>query len=88
VPYGEADYDPALRMSYINDNRVRLATRIRQLQSGTRHAQSPPSPMRRLLSNLEFGKADDGYTVKANFVLYEHAIQATHNLRIWAGRMN
>ena len=30
VPNGRADYDPATRLSYVNDNRARLATRIRQ----------------------------------------------------------
>ena len=40
VPKGAADYDPTARLSYINDNRARLATRIRQLQTGLRHAQT------------------------------------------------
>ena len=53
VPAGPADGDPADQVSYVNDNRARLATRIRQLQSGKRHAQSPPSPMRRIVSNIE-----------------------------------
>ena len=43
VPKGPADHEPGSRLSYINDNRARLATRIRQLQSGLRHAQTPPS---------------------------------------------
>ena len=47
VPVGAADYDPSTRLSFINDNRRRLATRLRQLRSGQRHAQTPPSPMRR-----------------------------------------
>ena len=55
VPSGPADYDPAAatKVSYINDNRNRLATRIRQLATGVRYAQTPPSPMRRVVSNLE-----------------------------------
>jgi benzoate/toluate 1,2-dioxygenase subunit beta len=87
VPFGRADYDPTLRMSYINDNRGRVNTRLNQLRTGTRHAQSPPSPMRRLLSNIEATKHGSSYQVAANFVLYEHAVQATHSLRIWAGRV-
>ena len=43
--------------------------------------------MRRVLANLEYERADDGYAVAGNFVLYEHAVQATHSLRIWAGRV-
>jgi len=88
VPFGKADYDPATRMSYINDNRARVATRIRQLRTGHRHAQTPASPMRRVVSNIEvLERTETDYLVAANFVLYEHAVQATHNLRIWAGRM-
>jgi 3-phenylpropionate/cinnamic acid dioxygenase small subunit len=88
VPQGRADYEPGTRMSFINDNRTRVATRIRQLMTGHRHAQTPPSPMRRVISNLEvLERSDDGYVVGANFVLYEHAVQATHNVRVWAGRV-
>ncbi|HUN51857.1 MAG TPA: aromatic-ring-hydroxylating dioxygenase subunit beta [Candidatus Sulfotelmatobacter sp.] len=89
VPKGAADYDPATRLSYINDNRSRLATRIRQLESGLRHAQTPPSPMRRVIGNIEVLEADDRagrYTLGSNFVLYELAAQSTGALRIWPGR--
>lgn len=89
VPKGRADYDPEKKLSYIYDNRARLATRIRQLASGTRHAQTPPSPMRRIISNIEVAKrvdASEAYEVGANFVLYELAAQATGALHIWAGR--
>lgn len=87
VPQGRADYEPGTRMSFVNDNRTRVATRIRQLRTGLRHAQTPPSPMRRVISNLEIERADDGYAVAGNFVLYEHAVQAAPSLRIWAGRV-
>ena len=90
VPKGAADYDPATRLSYINDNRARLATRIRQLQTGLRHAQTPPSPMRRIISNIEIIAADEAagtFVVGSNFVLYEVAAQATRQLRIWPGRI-
>jgi benzoate/toluate 1,2-dioxygenase beta subunit len=89
VPAATADYDPSSRLSYINDNRSRLATRIRQLKTGVRHAQTPPSVMRRLVSKVEFLSADDengAYQVGSNFVLYELAHQATGDIRIWAGR--
>ena len=90
VPKGAADYDPADRLSYINDNRARLATRIRQLKTGLRHAQSPPSPMRRVISNIEVLAADDvagTWTVASNFVLYELAVQAGTTLHVWPGRV-
>jgi len=89
VPAAAADYDPVSRLSYVNDNRSRLATRIRQLKTGLRHAQTPPSAMRRLVSNVEILSADDEsgeYQVGSNFVLYELAHQATGDIRIWAGR--
>ena len=87
VPQGRADYDPGSRMSFINDNRNRLRSRIRQLQTGVHHAQTPPSPMRRVIANLEIERDADGYVAAGNFVLYEHAIQASGTLRIWAGRV-
>lgn len=90
VPNGRADYDPATRLSYVNDNRARLATRIRQLASGLRHAQTPPSPLRRLVSNIEVRSvSDDGgeITVTTNQVVYEVAAQSTGELRVWPGQV-
>jgi 3-phenylpropionate/cinnamic acid dioxygenase small subunit len=89
VPKGAADHDPGERLAYINDNRSRLATRIRQLATGKRFSQTPPSPLRRVLSNIEVLEADDAagsYRVAANFVLYEVVAQTTGDLRIWPGR--
>ena len=95
VPFGPGNYEPGTRVSYINDNRARLGTRIRQLATGVHHAQDPPSSMRRVVSNIEILSADgdgdgdgngDEFEVGSNFVLYEHAVQATGHLRLWAGR--
>jgi 3-phenylpropionate/cinnamic acid dioxygenase small subunit len=89
VPAAASDDDPSSYLSYINDNRSRLATRIRQLRTGHRHAQTPPSSMRRLVSNVEILSADDEsgeYQVGSNFVLYELAHQATGDIRLWVGR--
>lgn len=87
VPFGSGDYEPGTRVSYINDNRARLGTRIRQLATGVHHAQDPPSSMRRVVSNIEILSVDGPeYEVGANFVLYEHALAATGHLRQWAGR--
>jgi 3-phenylpropionate/cinnamic acid dioxygenase small subunit len=88
VPSGRADYDPDTRISFVNDNRSRLETRVRQLLTGVRYAQTPPSPMRRVISNLEIESIDADGTITAgsNFVLYELSAQATNELRIWAGR--
>src|SRR5246500_5527658 len=53
VPVASTD-DPLQKMSVIYDNRSRIATRLKQIRTGKRYAQSPPSNLRRLLSNIEF----------------------------------
>ena len=80
------DVDPATQVSHIYDNRARIATRVRQLCSGSRYSQLPVSPMRRVLSNIEMSAIDDGYELAANVVLYELAIQTTRDINIWVGR--
>lgn len=77
------DDDPERTVSYINDNRRRIKSRVAQLNTGVRHSQTPPSVMRRIIGNLETLAADaDTVTVGGNFVLYEHR----HMLTTWAGR--
>lgn len=85
VPRAEG-HDPNTHVSHIYDNRTRLATRVRQLATGYRYSQEPASPMRRLLSNVEITRTDDGYEVGSNFMLTEIVAQSTHAMRIWAGR--
>ena len=82
------DLDPAKEVSHIYDNRQRIATRIRQLKSGFRYSQTPASPMRRVLSNIEIVQISaDEYEVGANFMLMELAIQSTRNMNFWGGRV-
>lgn len=85
VPRAEG-HDPNTHVSHIYDNRTRIATRVRQLLTGYRYSQEPASPMRRLISNVEIGRTDDGYEVGSNFMLSETVVQSTHAMRIWAGR--
>ena len=81
------DTDPRRQMSHIYDNRSRLATRIKLLQSGYRYSQEPASFMRRLISNIEIEKTDTGeFVVGSNFLLLELSVQARHDLRQWGGR--
>ena len=88
VPNGKPDYDPATRLSYVNDNRSRLGTRIRQLQTGLRHAQTPASPLCRVVSNIEvFAVEGDEVTVKTNQIVYEISAQSTSALRLWPGHV-
>ena len=102
VPAGRIDGDPADQLSYLNDNRARVATRIKQLQTGKRLAQLPVSRMRRVVSNIEIighdtdaaasgGSTEDAESaaleVGANFVLYELAVQSSGELRVWPGHV-
>jgi benzoate/toluate 1,2-dioxygenase subunit beta len=86
-----ASTDPAAHpdkhISHIYDNRGRIETRVKLLQTGYRHSQEPASHMRRLVSNIESAQADNGELVaESNFVLAELAIQAKRELHWWVGR--
>lgn len=82
VPAG--DLDPERGMSILNDNRSRIALRVKQLETGLRHAQSPPSSVRRLVSNVELlGTDGDHLLVGANFLAAESRERGTV---LWAGR--
>jgi 3-phenylpropionate/cinnamic acid dioxygenase small subunit len=85
VPAGQADADPQERVSVIFDNRSRIATRLNQLRTGKRYAQSPASNLRRLISNVEvLGRTEGGDTeVGANFLLLE---SRARGLQLWGGR--
>ena len=89
VPAGGADVDPHRQMSVIFDNRSRIATRLKQLRTGKRYAQAPPSNLRRLLSNIEFlgGRTtpDAGVDleVAANFLVLESRARGN---TVWGGR--
>lgn len=76
--------DPDRHMSIIYDNRSRIALRVKQLKTGKRHAQSPPSSVRRLISNVEvLGHEGDDVLVGANFQAVESRPRGTV---MWAGR--
>jgi benzoate/toluate 1,2-dioxygenase subunit beta len=84
VPFGSDDSDPATQMSVIYDNRSRIATRIKQYHTGKRHSQTPPSRLRRLVTNVELLEPDgDDVRVGANFVVYE---SRERGVTVWAGR--
>lgn len=85
VPAGREDIDPARQMSVIRDNRHRIATRVAQLKTGKRHSQSPPSRLRRTVSNVEVtGHDGDDLLVEANFVLVESRERGNE---VWGGRL-
>jgi len=79
--------DPDKHLSHIYDNRGRIETRIKLLQTGHRYSQEPASLMRRLISNIEVAAADNGELVaESNFALAELAIQAKREMHWWVGR--
>ncbi|WP_102143177.1 aromatic-ring-hydroxylating dioxygenase subunit beta [Mycobacterium hubeiense] len=78
------DDDPRTTLAYINDNRRRIKSRVAQLNTGNRHSQTPPSVMRRVVSNSEVVAEDaDTVTVESNFALFEYRFRQ----RFWAGRV-
>jgi 3-phenylpropionate/cinnamic acid dioxygenase small subunit len=77
------DADPETQVSYVYDNRARIRSRVVQLNTGVRHSQTPPSVLRRTVSNFEVTHAaGDTVTVASNFVLVEYRFAMT----LWAGR--
>ena len=84
VPANGESTDPEREMSVIFDNRARISTRVKQLKTGNRHSQTPPSRVRRLISNVELlGEDGDDVAVGANFVAYE---SRERGMTVWAGR--
>jgi benzoate/toluate 1,2-dioxygenase beta subunit len=91
VPAGRADSDPETEVSVIFDNRNRIATRLNQLRTGKRYAQSPASNLRRLISNVEIlgpvahgnGNGNGDIEVGANFLLLE---SRARGVQLWGGR--
>jgi benzoate/toluate 1,2-dioxygenase beta subunit len=84
VPANGDDIDPTTQMSIVFDNRSRIATRIKQLHTGKRHSQNPPSRLRRLISNVELLEPeDDDIRAGANFLIYE---SRERGVTLWAGR--
>jgi benzoate/toluate 1,2-dioxygenase beta subunit len=85
LPFGADDADPERQMSVIYDNRARIATRVKQYLTGKRHAQTPQSRLRRLVSNIELREPLDGdIRAGANFVVYE---SRERGITLWAGRV-
>ena len=77
--------DPRAHMSIIFDNRGRIATRIKQLHTGRRHAQRPPSSLVRAVSNVEVLGLQDGDTVVGSVVQIVES--RDRGPRFWAGRV-
>lgn len=89
VPAGGADIDPVNQVSVIYDNRNRIATRMKQVRTGKRYAQAPPSNLRRIVGNVEIlgGRVSKGgevdLEVSANFLAFESRQRGNE---LWGGR--
>jgi len=72
VPANGADTDPEREMSLIYDNRSRISLRIRQLKTGRRHSQTPPSQLARTIANVELLLANGSdVSVACNSQIFE-----------------
>ena len=78
--------DPDKHLSHIYDNRARLETRVKMLETGVRWSQAPASLMRRLISNVEVREEAGALVTESNFILGELAVQARHEMHWWVGR--
>jgi len=96
VPAEGSGGDPTSEMSIIYDNRRRISTRIKQLQSGRRYSQSPPSELSRMIANVEVTGVDgDEVVVAAKCLVVESreegnelwAARTTHRLRAVDGEL-
>jgi benzoate/toluate 1,2-dioxygenase beta subunit len=85
---GEGDH-PRGTVSIIFDNRSRIRTRLKQVRTGKRYAQAPPSNLRRIIGNVELiggrpsetGEVD--LEVGANFIALESRPRGNE---LWGGR--
>jgi 3-phenylpropionate/cinnamic acid dioxygenase small subunit len=84
VPANGSDGDPEREMSLIYDNRSRIALRIRQLKTGRRHSQTPPSQLARIISNVELlDTAGADIAVACNAQIFETNLRGD---TVWAAR--
>jgi 3-phenylpropionate/cinnamic acid dioxygenase small subunit len=84
VPANGDDIDPETQMSIIYDNRSRIALRIKQLNTGKRHTQTPRSRLGRVLSNVEIVEVNgDEIRVAANAMVFESSLRAE---TVWCTR--
>lgn len=84
IPANGDDIDPETTMSILYDNRSRISLRVRQLLTGKRHSQTPPSRLVRTVSNIEISKVDgDEIAVFSSSVLFE---SNSRGETMWAAR--
>ena len=85
VPANGDDTDPTTQMSILFDNRARIATRIKQLQTGKRHSQRPQSRLCRSVTNVEVLGTEGADTVVTSVVQILES--RDRGLTWWVGRV-
>jgi 3-phenylpropionate/cinnamic acid dioxygenase small subunit len=84
IPTDGEGGDPDQTMSIVYDNRSRIALRVKQLLTGRHFSQSPRSPLRRIVSNIEIlGSDDAAIRAAANAMVFESHVRGD---TIWASR--
>ena len=84
APANGENTDPEREMSLIYDNRSRIALRVRQLKTGRRHSQTPPSQLARIIGNIELLPASgDDIEVACNVQIFETNLRGD---TMWAAR--
>jgi p-cumate 2,3-dioxygenase beta subunit len=70
-PLDRRDASDDTGLFLINDDRQRLASRVRQYLGPSTWAENPPSRTRHTVTNVRFAERPDGLVrVQANFVVY------------------
>lgn len=64
--------DDGLAVSHMDDDKDFLTARVKRLDTGVAHAETPPSRTRHFITNVEVEPADGGeLNVYSNFLLYQ-----------------
>lgn len=94
VPANDDDYDTAVHVSLVNEDRIGIENRVIRLTSGAHYAQDPPSRLSRVVGNVEIAAADGAevivlstfnITAMRRSRLDIFAGTATHRLRLVDG---
>ncbi len=84
VPCNGEGSDPRRTISLVYDDLPKLRDRIARLASGIAHAQSPPSKVKRLISNVQVEDSGENVAqVFSAFIMYE---LRRGKERVFAGR--
>jgi p-cumate 2,3-dioxygenase beta subunit len=75
--------DPRTTLFTIADDMARIRARVTRLKDRSAHAESPPSRIRRLITNVRIVERQP-LRVEANFVVYRH--RSNDDVRQYVGR--